>query len=55
MLADYIVVEGADLHTGLLHVGLNRVMPEALKLRNIAISEAVSVPEAIANGARKVA
>jgi len=55
VLADYIVVEGADLHNGLLHVGLNRVMPEALKLRNIAISEAVSVPEAIANGARKLA
>jgi hypothetical protein len=39
-----------------LHIGLNRVMPEALKLRNIAISGAVSVPEAIADGAaRKVA
>jgi molecular chaperone IbpA len=52
VLADQIVVEGADLHNGLLHVGLNRVMPEALKLRNIAISGAVSAPplqEAIAN------
>jgi molecular chaperone IbpA len=56
VLADHIVVEDADLHNGLLHIGLNRVMPEALKLRNIAISGAVSVPEAIANGAaRKVA
>ena len=60
VLADHIVVEGADLHNGLLHIGLNRVTPEAPKLRNIAISGAVSalpvaVPEAIANDARKVA
>jgi molecular chaperone IbpA len=56
VLADHIVVEGADLHNGLLHIGLNRVMPEALKLRSIAISGAASaVPEAIANGARKAA
>src|SRR6202000_2049577 len=30
-LADHIVVEGADVQNGLLHVGLKRVVPEALK------------------------
>ena len=36
VLADHIVVEGADLQNGLLHVGLKRVVPEALKPRRIA-------------------
>ena len=36
-LADHIVVEGADLQHGLLHVALKRVVPEALKPRRIAI------------------
>ena len=36
-LADHIVVEGADLQNGLLHVGLKRVVPEALKPRRIAV------------------
>lgn len=51
VLADHIEVEGAGLQNGLLHVGLNRVMPEALKLRNIAITAAVSAPEVTANDA----
>jgi len=38
VLADHIVVDGADLQNGLLHVGLKRVVPEALKPRRIAIS-----------------
>lgn len=37
-LADHIVVEGADLQNGLLHVALKRVVPESLKPRRIAIS-----------------
>ena len=37
VLADHMVVEGADLTNGLLHVGLKRVVPEALKPRRIAI------------------
>jgi len=37
VLADHIVVEGADLQNGLLLVGLKRVVPEALKPRRIAI------------------
>ncbi len=36
-LADHIVVEGADVRNGLLHVGLKRVVPESLKPRRIAI------------------
>ena len=45
-LADHIVVEGADLRNGLLHVALRRVVPEALKPRRITISGAA--PRAIA-------
>ena len=37
VLADHIVVEGADVQHGLLHVGLKRVVPEALKPRKITI------------------
>jgi len=49
VLADHIVAEGADLENGLLHVGLKRVVPEALKPRKIAIGG--TVPAAIANDA----
>ena len=37
VLAEHIVVEGADLRDGLLHVALKRVVPESLKPRRIAI------------------
>ena len=50
VLADHIVVEGADLQDGLLHVGLKRVVPEALKPRRIEIGNAA--PTAIANDAQ---
>jgi len=40
VLADHMVVEGADLTNGLLHVGLKRVVPEQLKPRRIAIGGA---------------
>ena len=46
VLADHIVVDGADLKNGLLHVGLKRVVPEALKPRRIAVG---SGTHAIAN------
>ena len=39
-LADHIVVEGAELLHGLLHVSLKRVVPEALKPRRITIGTA---------------
>ena len=37
VLADHIVVEGAELQNGLLHVALKRVVPEALKPRRIPV------------------
>jgi len=46
VLADHIVVEGADVNLGLLHVNLKRVIPESLKPRKIQIGGA---PTAIAN------
>jgi molecular chaperone IbpA len=49
VLADHVVVEGADLQNGLLHVLLKRVVPEALKPRRIAIGGGTST--AIANDA----
>jgi molecular chaperone IbpA len=49
VLADHIVVDGADLQNGLLHVGLKRVVPESLKPRRITIGG--GAPTAIANDA----
>ncbi len=48
-LADHIVVEGADLRHGLLHVALKRVVPEALKPRRIEIGSAPVSQPTIAN------
>jgi molecular chaperone IbpA len=48
VLADHMVVEGADLQNGLLHVNLKRVVPEALKPRRIAINTGPQ-PTQIAN------
>lgn len=48
VLADHIVVEGADLQHGLLSVALKRQVPEALKPRRIAIQ--AGAPRAIQNG-----
>ncbi len=36
-LADHIVVDGASLENGLLHIALKRVVPESLKPRQIPI------------------
>jgi molecular chaperone IbpA len=44
-LADHIVVEGADLRDGLLHVGLKRVVPEQLKPRQIQIGRQTTSPQ----------
>ena len=52
VLADHMVVDGANLENGLLHVSLRRVLPEALKPRRIAVQGAA--PKAIAaNGAEQ--
>ena len=42
VLAGHIVVDGADLNNGLLHVGLKRVVPEALKPRRIPVNLGVT-------------
>src|ERR1700734_827762 len=58
VLADHIVVEGADVQLGLLHVGLKRVVPEALKPRKIAIGSgapAATTPTPIANDSQEAA
>jgi len=38
VLADHMVVEGADLVNGLLHVSLRREVPESAKPRRVAIN-----------------
>jgi molecular chaperone IbpA len=38
VLADHMVVEGADIANGLLNISIRRVVPEALKPRKIAIN-----------------
>ncbi len=37
-LADFVVVQGADLDNGLLHISLVREVPEAMKPRQVAIN-----------------
>ena len=52
VLADHIVVDGADLKNGLLSVGLKRVVPEALKPRRITSGQgSQGAARAIANDA----
>ena len=55
VLADHIVVDGANLRNGLLHVGLKRVVPEALKPRRIEIGNAVQATPVIANDTQDAA
>ena len=43
-LADHVKVRGAKLENGLLHVEMEREIPEALKPRNIAIQTIASTP-----------
>jgi molecular chaperone IbpA len=38
VLADHMVVEGAEIANGLLNISVRRVVPEALKPRKIAIN-----------------
>ena len=44
VLADHLVVQGARIENGLLHVALQRVVPEALKPRRIPIATGGSAP-----------
>lgn len=49
VLADHIVVDGADLQNGLLHISLKRVVPEALKPRRIPVGSSAQAQQQIAN------
>ena len=51
-LADHIVVDGADLRNGLLHVALRRVVPEALKPRRVTIGNAPATQPSVAQDAQ---
>jgi len=56
VLADHIVVEGAQLENGLLHVALRRQVPEALRPRRIEIAAGAPQQRALpANGAERAA
>lgn len=46
-LADHVVVKGASLENGLLHVDLERVLPEAMKPRTIEITTKSDAPKTI--------
>jgi len=50
-LADHLVVQGARIENGLLHVALKREVPEALKPRRIAIETGQIAQPAIAQAA----
>src|ERR1700758_4051290 len=54
VLAAHVVVDYADLQDGRLHVGLKRVVPDALKPRRITIG-AGGGPPVIANDPRSTA
>jgi molecular chaperone IbpA len=54
-LADHIVVEDAGLDNGLLHIGLKRIVPEALKPRKIAIAVNQETPKVISADAEPAA
>jgi molecular chaperone IbpA len=42
VLADHMVVEGADIANGLLNIAIKRVVPESAKPRKIAINNVTS-------------
>lgn len=46
VLADHMVVEGADIANGLLHVAIRRVVPESAKPRRIAVVDATKAGNA---------
>ena len=46
-LADHVIVTGASHENGMLHIDLQREVPEALKPRRIKISSIVQSPEVV--------
>jgi molecular chaperone IbpA len=47
VLADHMVVDGADIANGLLHVTIKRVVPESAKPRRIEINTVVGQPKVL--------
>ncbi len=47
VLADHMVVEGADIANGLLHVSVKRVVPESAKPRRIVVNTAAPAAKTI--------
>ena len=54
-LADHVTVKNATLENGLLHVDLEREIPEAKKPRQIAINTGAQSAQVIENSAAQVA
>lgn len=50
-LADHVVVKGASIENGLLHIELVRELPEAMKPRTIEITTKIETPKVIDNQA----
>jgi molecular chaperone IbpA len=50
-LADYVVVKGASLENGLLHIDLEREIPEAMKPRQIPIASVAKAKQIEAQAA----
>jgi len=51
LLAEHMVVEGAEMENGLLHVAIRRVIPESAKPRKVAINAVGATQKAIETGA----
>ena len=51
VLADHMVVEGADIANGLLNVTIKRVVPESLKPRRIEVKTAAKAPSLVNSAA----
>jgi molecular chaperone IbpA len=47
VLADHMVVEGADIANGLLNISIRRVVPESAKPRKIAINSVANTTKTI--------
>ena len=47
VLAEHMVVDGAELNNGLLNVSLRRVIPESAKPRRIEIVTAKAAPQTV--------
>src|SRR5580700_3634383 len=54
-LADYVLVKGATLRNGLLHVDLVREVPEAKKPRTISITSGDTKPASVIEGQKAAA